>query len=320
MKIFRRPVPKPTPGAVTTPRVSRTTTAAANGPKPAPGHSGIDAFVMPRKGARSEAQENEFVGTVRTSTRRTHPYDLTYQGGRVLKNPELQHIYVGAYWVTPEGKADAQYNDAFGKEVVGSSHQALLAQYGVGKGSFGGSTVAGTTRDPATFSKADVIALVQQQIASGAVKDGPETVHMVVLPPGTVLEADGGVTSKDGLGGFHGSYTDASGKNVYFGVLAYSQGDNGIDFTGNARDNLSIVESHELDEAATDPDVGNGRLGWYNAQYGEIGDLAVNSGLVPLDKAWGRDSGGYAVQVEWDNANDRFEANAPTPRPPRPRR
>ena len=134
---------------------------------------------------------------------------------------------------------------------------------------------------------------------------------MVVLPPGTVLDAGGGVTSKDGLGGFHGSYTDAQGKNVYFGVVAYSQGDNGIDFAGNGRDNLTIVESHEFDEAATDPDVENGRLGWYHAQYGEVGDLAVNSGLVPLSQAWGRDAGGFAVQTEWSNADDRFETVAP---------
>jgi hypothetical protein len=159
---------------------------------------------------------------------------------------------------------------------------------------------------PSKITKNDLIALITKQLASGAVKAGPQTVHVVVLPPGTVLDAGGGVTSKKGLGGFHGSYLDASGKSVYFAAIAYSQGANGIDFNGKARDNITITESHELDEAATDPDVNNGKLGWYNDQFGEIGDLAVNSGLVPLDKAFVRDAQGYAEQLEWSNQDHAF--------------
>lgn len=309
MKLSRIAPPRPSTGRST--QVSRVTRdAPGDGPRPGAGHSGVDLFVVPRDGRPAIEKEN--VGPVRT-TKRTHVNDLTYQGGRVLKNPGFQPIYVGSYWNTAAGKADRAHNDAFAKEVVGSDHQALLAQYGVQKGTFGGSSVVART-DPKTFTRDDVVALVKQQLASGAVKDGPEMVHMVVLPPGTVLDAGNGVTSKVGLGGFHGSYTDANGRNIYFGVVAYSKGANGIDFAGNGRDNLTIVESHEFDEAATDPDVENGRLGWYHAKYGEIGDLAVNSGLVPLDQAWGRDAGGFAVQTEWSNQDDRFETVAPKKR------
>ena len=136
-----------------------------------------------------------------------------------------------------------------------------------------------------------------------------------ILNPGTVLDAGNGVTSQQGLGGFHGSYVDVAGKTVYFGVVAYSQGSNGIDFTGRGRDNVTITESHEFDEACTDPDVEQGRLAWYNKKYGEIGDLAVNSGLVPLDKSYVRDAAGYAVQVEWSNADHAFEGVAPKSKP-----
>lgn len=231
-------------------------------------------------------------------------YDLTNRGGKVLSAPEFQPIYVGSYWNSTAGKADRTYNDAFAADLVKGNHQALLGQYGVGKGSSAPSVVAGTGT-PKQFREKDVVALVKKQLAAGLVKDGPQTVHMVVLPPGTVL-VDGNASSLDGLGGFHGSYVDAKGKSVYFGVVCYAQGNNGIDFTGKARDNLTITESHEFDEAATDPDVQTGKLGWYNDKYGEIGDLAVNSGLVPLDKAYGRDDGGYAVQVEWSNKDGKF--------------
>jgi hypothetical protein len=234
-------------------------------------------------------------------------YNLTNQGGKVLTAPELQPIYLGSYWKTAAGQADKAYNDGFAKELVTSNHEALLKQYGVGNGTAAPSVITGSS-DPKRVTHDDVVALVKQQIASGAVKDGAQTVHMVVLPPGTVLDAGGGTDSTQGLGGFHGSYQDANGKSVYFGVVAYSQGNNGIDFDGKARDNVTITESHEFDEAATDPDVEAGKVAWYNKKYGEIGDLAVNSGLVPLNKAFARDQGGYAVQVEWSNKDGKFLA------------
>lgn len=271
------------------------TLAARSAPHSRPGHSGIDAFVV-----SAEAKKRTVTGTGGTSSQN----DLTYQGGAVLKNPVFQPIYLGDYWKTAKGAADRAYNDGFAQEIGTSKHQAILAQYGVGEGSAAPSTVVPGA--PAKVTKNDIIALVKQQLASGAVQAGKETVHMVVLPPGTVLDAGRGVTSKNGLGGFHGSYVDDQGKNVYFGAIAYSQGNNGIDFTGKARDNITITESHEFDEAATDPDVNNGKLGWYNDKYGEIGDLAVNSGLVPLNKAFVRDDKGYAEQVEWSNQDHAF--------------
>lgn len=238
------------------------------------------------------------------AARSTKGYNLTNHGGKVLSAPQFQPIYLGDYWKSAAGAKDRAYNDAFAKDLVTGNHEALLKQYGVGAGSFSPSSVV-SGKAPRTVTEADVVKLVKQQIASGAVKDGAQTVHMVLLPPGTVLK-DGSATSKQGLGGFHGSYVDDSGKSVYFGVICYSKGSNGIDFTGVGRDNVTITESHEFDEAATDPDVQTGKLGWYNAKYGEIGDLAVNSGLVPLAQAYGKDSGGFDVQVEWSNKDGRF--------------
>ena len=296
MKVHRRiSPPQPTP--------SRTLRESARSDR-APGHSPLDSFVAGRTGGTTKPTKSA--------------NDLTNYGGRVLANPTFQPIYLGSYWQTAAGKADATFNDGFAKEVVGGAHEAILKQYGVGSGSFGGSATVGGS-NPSSVTHDDVVALVKQQIAAGAVKDGPQTVHMVVLAPGTVLDAGNGVTSQQGLGGFHGSYVDDAGKTVYFGVVAYSQGSNGIDFTGKGRDNVTITESHEFDEACTDPDVEGGKLAWYNKRYGEIGDLAVNSGLVPLDKSYVRDAAGYAVQVEWSNADHAFEGVAPAAKPkPKP--
>ena len=129
-----------------------------------------------------------------------------------------------------------------------------------------------------------------------------KTVYTVFLPPGVTLVADG-VDSRHGLGGFHGRYTDtASGKPVYYAVVAYADERNGLRFTNNSVDNISIAASHEWSEAVTDPDVNAAKPGWYDRNFGEIGDIPVNLGY-PLSQLWGR-VGGCAVQREWSNANN----------------
>lgn len=306
MKLARRLVPAATPHRATSPRSAPTPSPT----RPRPGTIGIDSFVLP-KGARTTTPLTDPAEI----SRRTSQNTMTFRGGKVLDAPVVQPIYLGQYWSSAAGKADRAYLDGFAGAVVKGQHQALLGQYGVHAGTSQPSVVASgpsmrVTRD-------DVAKLVLQQVASGAVKDGPQTVHLVMLPPNAVLEAEPGVTSRDGLGGFHGSVIDAKGKPVYFAVVCYSKGQNGIDFDGVARDNISITASHELDEAFTDPDVENGQLGWYNDKYGEIGDLAVNSGLVPLDKAFVKDERGYAVQLEWSNRDGKFLGLQPSTLPPR---
>jgi len=234
---------------------------------------------------------------------RTNQNNVTFHGGRVLDAPVYTPIYLGKYWTTAQGQADKAHNDAFAQEYGTSAHESILKQYNVGQGSFGGSSVVNVA-NPSRVTEDDVQKLVKQQLASGAVKPNAQGVYTVVLPPGTILDA-GDVTSEDGLGGFHGSYNDAGGKKVYYAVIAYSKGNNGIDFDGNAQDNISITESHEWDEAATDPDVNNGTLGWYNDKLNmELSDEAISQ--LSLSDAFGTDNG-FVVQKEWSNKDGQFE-------------
>lgn len=176
MKLRRSPAPS------TAPLRSRSTAAPrATAPGALATTQRLDGFDAPRAGPGALLD-----GTSRT--RKRSSYDLTRHGGKVLSHPELQPIYVGSYWQRGAGAADRAYNDAFAKDLVKGNHEALLSQYGVGAGAVAPSTVV-SGASPRTFSEADVVALVKQQIASGAVKDGPQTVHLVVLPPGTVLKS-----------------------------------------------------------------------------------------------------------------------------------
>jgi hypothetical protein len=239
--------------------------------------------------------------------------NLTYHGGYLLQDPTIYNIYIGDFFKTANGRQEIQYNDGFAQEfdTGSSSIFRVLNQYEVGTSTFGGSTVIGG--NPTTVSEADVQNYIKEALASGAVPTNPQGIYNVVLPPGTVLE-HGRETSKLGLGGFHGSFAN-DGTPVYFSVIAYSQGRNGIDFTGDPAENITITESHEWAETMTDPDVqsqipGHNTLGWYadpntSAVGGEIGDLAMDE--IPLHSVYQRDSAGYMEQLLWSNRDQRYE-------------
>jgi hypothetical protein len=266
-----------------------------------PGHSGSSKFVEARATPSGRPVLSPTLAAAAQS-----PHTATYHGGPVLKNPVYVPIYYGNYFTTAAGKKDVAHNDAFAKEFGTSKGNQILHQYGVGDGSFGGSAVVNVA-NPKKVTEAQVQKIVKDQLAKGAVKPNAQGIYTVMLPPGTVLDAGGGATSLNGLGGFHGSYNDKDGKKVYYAVIAYSKGNNGIDFTGKPQDNISITESHEWREASTDPDVNNGTLGWYNdTENGELDDLAMAS--LPLNQVWARDDKGFAVQKEWSNHDQKFEA------------
>jgi hypothetical protein len=234
------------------------------------------------------------------------PFTLVNEGGAVLDKPVINNIYLGDYWNTAEGKTMAAHNDAFTKDIEQSPYMDVLKQYGVGKGSFAGSTVV-PGPSPKRLAEPDIQNIVKKAIASGSQSSDPQAIHTVILPPGTLLVL-GKDNSHKGLGGYHGSYQGPDGKPVYYAAICYSKGKNGIDFTGNPADNTSIIESHEWSEAATDPDVLSPIKGrksaWDNPTYGEIGDEAIES--LPLSTAYDKVDG-YAVQKEWSNQDQAFE-------------
>src|SRR5207244_12635513 len=74
-------------------------------------------------------------------------------------------------------------------------------------------------------------------------------------------------------------------------------------------DHLTAVNSHEIAEAVTDPNVNYKALGWYDDQLnGEIGDLAVGH-YAALS--------GFLVQ-DMVNKQDQIIAPGTTPPPPPP--
>jgi hypothetical protein len=233
---------------------------------------------------------------------------LVDRGGRVLTAPRVSAIYLGDYWSTPQGAAEAQHLDAFLQAwVVGPSVTGVLAQYRVGAGSFSSSDKV-TGAAPAGFTDANARALVQQELAAKRVVGGAQMVHVIYLPPGTVLTIQG-ATSQQQLGGYHSSYVDSgTGTRVYYAVVVYNQGTNGIEFNRSPRDNNTIVTSGVLAGAFTNPDADQGQTGWLDDTNGEVGEIAFAVSTDPaLGDVW-TEQGEFAVALLWSNAGAKLDA------------
>ncbi len=221
-------------------------------------------------------------------------FAVTYHGGALLTSVETQSVYLGSDWNTSATlKTQEAALDAYLADIVQSPYMDMLtnAGYGVGRGS----STAGVVDDVAisksiNLSDTSIRNYLKSLISSGTVAPADANrLYVVYVEPGVVVSF-GGSTSQNTFLGYHGAFS-ANGKDVRYVVLPYpgspnpSPGSHGI---ANVLDELTMVTSHELAEAVTDPDVNYKALGWYDDQVdGEIGDLT--SKTMRLD--------GYLVQA-----------------------
>lgn len=248
------------------------------------------------------------IGTATANARPVPLPNLTYHGGKILKSPTFVPIFLGAHWGTLKGGSERSYITEFCRKIPRSDYTSVWKEYGVGKGSCGTADTVSPKTARRRVTDRELQTLVQAEIGKKRVQseDG-ETVYTVFLPPGMVLVTpDGHSTSLDGVGGYHSSYNTPDGGKVYYAAIVYSQGENGISFTDDPKDNITITTSHEWTEAATDPDVNNGKLGWYDYQYGEVSDIPLSMGMPPEEIIDAVD--GFAVQENWSNKDGRVEA------------
>ena len=224
---------------------------------------------------------------------------LEYLGGKILTAPKFVSIFYGDYWNTAQGVRDRAYQDKFAASLVKGSYTSIWREYGSGAGKFLGSVQLNST-NPSKVTEAGIQKIIANGLATGTIQAGPaQTVYTVFLPPGAVLESGDGTSSREGMGGYHGSFNLRPGKKIYYAAIVFPAPGNGINFTTKPKDSISIVASHEWSEAVTDPDVNNGKTAWYDMNYGEIGDIPINIGMQ-LKDVFGR-LGGFAVQKEWSN-------------------
>lgn len=234
--------------------------------------------------------------------------DLHYLGGRTLPDLRYRLVYLGAWTAEERDALDAALEAA----MVDPGLNEVLAQY------FPNETVRATFTG-STLREGDVGARIDKDAIESIVRalDDGESVVCLLLPRGAVLE-DGGVTSEQGLGGYHGS-VHAGAATLYYAAAVYSEGGNGIVAFDEPWKNVCATLYHELQEVRTDPDVedairagrapGGARfLGWYSPEGGEIADIPIAESHGDLSRVMREvplAAGGTApVQLMWSNRVD----------------
>jgi hypothetical protein len=199
--------------------------------------------------------------------------------GLVLTIPQLYLIYWGAVWQVAPTPTAAQVTGAV-RTLLGSAYLTGLTQYrGSGRGILRGSAVINSSDPPDGFTDEQVTAFVDAQIAAGAVPSPDpdnQTVYGVVMPTG--------ITADVGRRAEHNSYT-RSGRRIHYAWFT-NVGD---------LDSITALISHELVEAATDPD-GGGFLG-VNGTCNEPGWCEIAD---VCESRWSKVDG-VAVLAYWSN-------------------
>ncbi len=210
---------------------------------------------------------------------------LSYRGGALLKNVEVFTIFWGAAWQTAPLKPMVTQLNGFFDFILTSSLIGQLSEYNTTAYSIGSGKRIGTkTLSRPAVGRTLTDATIRQMLQKGSfTKPSSNRLYFVYLPPGTSV-IQGGSRSCQAFCGYH----DMIDPTTYYAVMPYA---NCAGCQGGLSpfDALTSTSSHELCEAITDPDPGQG---WYDDQHGEIGDICP----------WKtKKVGTYTVQLEWSN-------------------
>jgi Pyruvate/2-oxoacid:ferredoxin oxidoreductase delta subunit len=214
-------------------------------------------------------------------------YKLVYNGGPLLTNPEVFVIFLGSAW--KKNTPDTDFLQKFFPSILGSSLLDQLSEYNAGSYKFGHGKYTGSAFIAHTFKgkkidDSEIQTLLKSWIAAKQVPAvDAQTLYFVFTPQNIKVTA-----GKDASCTVFCGYHDVVDNNKYYAVIPYPSC-NGCLGNLTAQQSLSVTTSHELCEAMTDPNPGNG---WYNQQKGESGDFCGSSFKT---------INGYTVQQEWSN-------------------
>jgi hypothetical protein len=222
---------------------------------------------------------------------------VSFFGGNLLPQVQAQALYLGNEFSSAPASTETATLDAFLTDLTGGPYLQALQQAGYNVGP--GSAVAGAVDSTAltvgsTISDAFIQARLQADVTSGLLQaPNANTLYVVYVQPDVAVNLGFGQgTTQQGILGYHTAFLGANGAPIRYAVVVSPGGAAGNSVLPEATtdiDQLTAVTSHELAEAVTDPDinsnVNNGRLGWFDPQGGEIGDIEENNpnAFVRLD-------------------------------------
>jgi hypothetical protein len=223
---------------------------------------------------------------------------VTYHGGALLPHVEVQGLYLGTDW----SNNATYYNqtgqlEAFDRFLPQSSYMDLLTQlgYGVGRGSSSPGTIDKLALNKNYYlTDSGIRGEIQRFISAGYLQQpDANRLYVVYVEPGVAIlnDHDHNSTSIRDFAGYHGAFAGRTAAgyaaDIHYAVIAYAGGYNAI-FPGlTPFGSITLTASHEIAEAATDPNVNYRALGWYDdSRGGEIGDISRYEALL----------NGYVVQ------------------------
>ena len=218
---------------------------------------------------------------------------LSYRGGPLIKNVAVHAVYWGNYWATASSPS-TQNVDQFLTYIVQSPFMTQLTEYNVpaypiGPGTFAESLILDIAVG-VSLTDAEIQAKVKSLSPAAKGKNSPAAIndlYIAFFPPKVQVVMSGTMSCSS----FCGYHDDISGER-YYGVIPYPNC-SGCDNAGSVFDSLTMITSHELAEAITDPVPGSG---WYDDQFGEIGDFC---------NAEPKTVGTYTVQKIWSASANR---------------
>jgi hypothetical protein len=170
----------------------------------------------------------------------------------------------------------------------------LLTQlgYGVGRGSTSTGTIDKLVVNKNYYLADSTIRSEVQRFINAGYLRAPDAnrLYVVYVEPGVAIQ-DGNLTSIRDFAGYHSAFAGRTATgyavDIHYAVIAYAGGINPVYQGLSPFGSMTLTASHEIAEAATDPNVGYRTLGWYDDyRNGEIGDINRYEALL----------NGYAVQ------------------------
>lgn len=235
---------------------------------------------------------------------------MNYNGGRILANPKIVTIT----WAQDNATMVSRMQQ-FGDIITSTAWwTAVSSEYCqqpgnspcIGQGSSGGHVVINDPPDATyTDSSGGGASTLQDFIKAhvlgtdAGAGDFPafdsNTLYVLYFPPGVSITLDG-EASCNSFGAYHNTAVIPDTNEIPTAV-AYAV----IPRCGTKESTTTVSASHEIIEAATDPDVGINALGYYMLNQtwtagtgGEVGDLCESSGKSTTEST-------FTVQRTWSN-------------------
>lgn len=260
--------------------------------------------------------------------RRASSGSFTNHGGPVVASPQVHAIFWGQGWINPERPAPRPSIEQFLKDLLNSTIMNLLAQYGVGAGSYVGSM--SDPRISGTLTDANIQSQLQAYFGNGTLPepDG-NSVHMIFFDENVEVDDPGlGIVMCEPAGdtafGYHNFFATSKMNPAYYAVMPAlddtcvtesCSGSSGctLSLSDTQLQRITEVSTHEFGELCSDPQLD----AWTDASGNEIGDVCGgnNADITVGTNTW-------RVQKLWDNAAGQCTAGSispvPSPQPPPP--